>query len=327
MAEETTLQQPVLETVTCPLCGGRRAEQVHRGPDYFLQRPGAFTLVRCQDCGLIYQNPRPPLEHIGLYYPDEYGSYGSAQQGLRTRPGLLGALIRRGMDKRCRLLNRSVVPVPGRGRRLLDIGCASGLFLEAMQRYADWNVAGVELNETAARATSKRLGVPVFVGAFEQAQYPDGAFDAVTLWDVLEHFHDPLAALHEIRRILRPGGALFIRVPNAGSYVRRLGGRYWVGYDMPRHMTVFTRTTLLRALGETGFDWPLHTYTSASYLAAMHSLRFALDDGRVRPQHAAAVHRVLLHPAVRAAAWLPFRLADAVADGSALEVLALAREA
>jgi SAM-dependent methyltransferase len=281
-----------------------------------------FHLVRCEQCGLLYQNPRPPLGEIDRYYPDHYGSYGSAQAGLRSRPGLLGWVIRRGQHKRCRLLDRKVLPMPESPRRLLDVGCASGLFLEAMQSYSGWEVQGVELNETAARATSARLGVPVFVGPFERAHYPDAHFDAVTLWDVLEHLHDPLANLRELRRIVRQGGALFVRLPNASSYVARLCGRYWSGYDLPRHMTLFTPATLRRALAQAGFEQIVCSYSSGSYLAALHSLRFAMDDRRVSARRAEAIHRALLAPAVRALVWLPFRLADMVGSGSNLEILA-----
>ncbi|HET9224694.1 MAG TPA: hypothetical protein VFO07_19430, partial [Roseiflexaceae bacterium] len=113
-----------------------------------------------------------------------------------------------------------------------------------------------------------------------------------------------------------------VRVPNAASYVARLCGRYWVGYDLPRHMTVFAPKTLRRALTQAGFEQIVHAYTSGSYLVLLHSLRFAMDDGRLSPQRAAAIHRVLLHPVMRALAWAPFRLADQLASGSTLEVLA-----
>ncbi|HET9221558.1 MAG TPA: methyltransferase domain-containing protein, partial [Roseiflexaceae bacterium] len=158
--------EATLETVACRLCGSPRSRHVHSGPDYFMRLPGVFHLVRCEECGLLYQNPRPPLAEIGRYYPDHYGSYGSAQAGLRTRSGLMGRIIRRGMNKRCRFLDRAVPAQAGRPRRHLDVGCASGLFMEAMQGHG-WQVEGVELNETAARTTSVRLGVPVFTGPFE----------------------------------------------------------------------------------------------------------------------------------------------------------------
>jgi SAM-dependent methyltransferase len=291
-----------------------------RGHDYFLHRPGEFTIVRCMECGLLYQNPQPTPAAVGAFYPDEYGSYTSAGQGLAGRRGLIGKIVRRGFARRCALIDQTVPPREG-ARRLLDIGCASGLFLEAMQQRPGWQVEGVELHEQTARAVSRRLGIPVFAGPFEAARYPDRSFDALTLWDVLEHLHDPLASLREMRRILRPGGVLFIRVPNAASYLARLFGRYWVGYDLPRHMTIFTPRTLAHMLARAGFGTALRCYYSGSYLAAMHSLHFLLEDGRLPAAQASALHRALLHPALRALAFGPAWLADRVAGGAALEVL------
>ena len=319
-------QQPVLEKTTCPLCNSAQHTPYQDGPDYFMQLPGTFYLVRCVGCGLLYQNPRPPLDEIARYYPDQYGSYSSAQAGLYARSGLAGRLIRRAQHHRCRLLDQAVVAAPNQTKRLLDVGCASGLFLEAMQHYPGWQVEGIELNQRAAQATSERLGIPVFAGPLEAAHFPDDTFDAVTLWDVLEHLHDPLASLRELRRILKPGGALFVRVPNAASYVAKGCGRYWSGYDLPRHMTSFTPRTLAQALRQTGFDRLVCRYASGSYIAALHSLRFALDNSTFDAERAALIHRILLHPFVRAAAWLPTRLADQIFGGSNMEVLVLAHE-
>lgn len=312
------------EYVPCPLCGSTRQRVAHSGPDYLEHIPGRFTLAACLRCGLLYQNPRPTRAAVGRYYPDHYGAYSPAQSGLRARRGLLGWVTRRGMLRRCALLDQAVPPRPDRPRRLLDIGSGGGLFLEAVQLHGGWQPEGLEPNAQAARATAERLGLPVLQGGLEDARYPDAAFDAVTLWDVLEHLHDPLAGLREIRRILRPGGALFVRVPNAASYVRRLCGRYWVGYDLPRHMCVFSPATLARALALAGFARIARRYTSGSYLYLIHSLRFALDDGRLPPARAAAIHRRLYHPLARGLALPPLALADRLAGGSALELLATA---
>lgn len=316
------LTEQSFETLlACPLCAATQFQFERAGPDYFLHIAGVFQLVRCEACGLVFQNPRPPLEQIGRYYLQQYGSYASAQQGLKTRRGLLGAVIRRGQAKRSRLLDAHVRHDHEQLRRLLDIGCASGLFLESMQSLPGWQVEGVELDEATARATSARLGVSVFAGPLEYATFDDHSFDAVTLWDVLEHLHDPLASLREIRRVLKPGGVLFARVPNGASYVAKLCGKYWSGYDLPRHMTIFTPRTLARMLCAAGFCQLLVRYPSGSYLAALHSLRFALDDGRMPAQQAEALHRALLHPVARAAAWLPLSAGDRVLGGSNIEVM------
>ncbi|MBC8161790.1 MAG: class I SAM-dependent methyltransferase [Roseiflexaceae bacterium] len=312
--------EPGLEATACLLCGGDLATPVLHGPDYFMHVAGQYALVRCGRCGLVYQNPRPALGQIGRYYPQHYGSYGSAQQGLKARRGLMAAVIRRGQTARSRLLDARVPPVAGRARRLLDIGCASGLFLETMQRLPGWQVEGVELDQATAQATSARLGVPVFAGPFEQAAFQCGSFDAITLWDVLEHLHEPLSSLRSIRRLLRPGGVLFVRVPDSASYVARLCGRFWSGYDLPRHMVAFTPHTLAQMLGAAGFSQVLARYPSGSYLAALHSLRFAMDAG-LPPPVAASIHRTLLHPLARAAVWLPQQLADLALGGSNIEVM------
>jgi 2-polyprenyl-3-methyl-5-hydroxy-6-metoxy-1,4-benzoquinol methylase len=317
------LTTDITETIACPLCGSMRHRRVFDGPDYFMRLPGTFYVSQCTVCKLLFQNPRPAHTMMDRYYPDQYGSYSSAQVGLRAQRGAAGWLARRAQNRRCHMIDHAVSAQDGQFRRLLDVGCASGIFLEAMHTYSGWQVEGVELNETAARATSDRLGVPVFAGPFEQARYPDATFDAITLWDVLEHLHDPQASLCELRRILKPNGALFVRVPNAASYVARLCGRYWSGYDLPRHMTLFTPRTLSRMLAEAGFNRLVARFSSGSYIAALHSLRFFLDDGRMKPDLAVRIHRTLLHPAMRAMAWAPFALADRMMGGSNLEVLVL----
>lgn len=310
-----------LETIACPLCGVYEYQSFLRGPDLFMRLAGSFRLVQCRNCQLIFQNPRPTLASIGRYYPQRYGAYAAAETGLRGRAGLAGMLTRRALGMRCRLIDRATTATPATPRRLLDIGCASGLFLEAMQQQPGWLVEGVEPDAASARGVSERLDIQVFAGPFEHASYADNQFDAVTLWDVLEHLHDPLTSLHAIRRILKPDGVLFIRVPNTASYVARLCGRYWSGYDLPRHLTLFTPPTLAHALRKAGFHTTVKRYSSGSYLAALHSLRFALDHGRLAPTQAEFIQRLLIHPLFRAAAWPPVRLADWLAGGSNLEVL------
>lgn len=319
-----TQSEPILVPVSdCPVCNSPCFDLERSGPDYFMHQPGTFTLVRCDGCSTLFQNPRPSLHDINRYYPDSYGSYAKAEAGIKGQRGLMRRVIQRGQQQRTCILAHLLPASSEHPRRLLDVGCAAGLFLEAMQSYSGWQVEGVELNASAAHATSERLGIPVFAGPFEHARYPDASFDAVTLWDVLEHFHDPLTSLRELRRIIKPGGVVFIRTPNAASYVARLCGRYWSGYDLPRHMTIFDANTLDLALARAGFSTPVIMYTSGSYLAALHSLRWALDDRR--SPLAARVHRVLYHPLMRLLLRAPFVLADRVAGGSNLEVVAIAR--
>ena len=106
--------------------------------------------------------------------------------------------------------------------RLLDVGCSYGAFLMAAQR-AGWEAHGVELSETTARYAIEARKLSVFQGTVAAASFPDGHFDAVTLWDVLEHLDDPISTLCEIARILKPGGVLLAFTINQASLVSRIG--------------------------------------------------------------------------------------------------------
>jgi SAM-dependent methyltransferase len=137
--------------------------------------------------------------------------------------------------------------------RVLDVGCATGDLLLAIREAGNPDVTGVEPGARAAKVARQR-GLRVHVGGLEDARFDAGSFDTILLSHTLEHVRDPIATLREIRRVLRPGGALVLWLPNVESIEARLLGRYWIGYDAPRHLTTFGLTTLSRALAATGFQ-------------------------------------------------------------------------
>ncbi len=92
--------------------------------------------------------------------------------------------------------------------RLLDVGCSSGHFLKVALDHG-YDIHGVEPNPEMAKFATESLKLPkIQCGTLHAAHYPDASFDAVTLWDVLEHVEDPGGILEEVRRVLRPGGWL-----------------------------------------------------------------------------------------------------------------------
>jgi SAM-dependent methyltransferase len=110
----------------------------------------------------------------------------------------------------------------------------------------------------------------------DDAPFAGETFDVVTMWDVLEHVPRPRAALAQIRRWLKPEGWLLLRTPNAGSLQARFWGRFWAGFDAPRHLVAFDPDTLTAILQAQGFSVRRIWAPSGSFALAMFSLRFWL---------------------------------------------------
>ncbi len=225
----------------CALCGSK--ERVERFRD------GIFGVYRCTSCGLVYVSPRREQgELLREVYDESYWRSGAARDRgyadyLADEP-----LWRRTWERRIAALELHL-PAPGRA---LDVGCASGLFLEALARRG-WQVTGIEPSPGMRERARARLGQDrVIDEPLESARLERGAFDLVTLWDVLEHLCDPLGALVEIASALSPRGRLLVLTQDVSSWLERALGRRWHHYKHDEHLVHFDARTLGLALGRAG---------------------------------------------------------------------------
>jgi SAM-dependent methyltransferase len=198
-----------------------------------------FPLVRCTSCGLLRLHPQPDAATLTAAYGSSYAPH--------TRPGLSGKA--KGWLERRSVRNlRRYLAAP---RRVLDVGCATGDLLLAIREAGNPNVVGVEVGTTAASVARDR-GLDVHEAELDDVAFPDDSFDTAILSHTLEHVPDPLVTVREVRRILRPGGALILWLPNVESTEARVLGKHWIGYDPPRHLTTFGVSTLSTALWNAG---------------------------------------------------------------------------
>jgi SAM-dependent methyltransferase len=223
-----------MHAVGCNLCGCDEAEPV--------AEQGGYRMVRCRGCGLVYQDPRPePGELLRLY------------EGYHRRDGrdesTWARLMSLNFAEAADMLDRMF---PARGR-LLDIGCGYGHFIELM-RDRGWDVSGIEPSGGAS-AYARAKGLDVWRTALEEAALPEASFEVVTAFYVLEHLCDPLGALVRIRGLLRPGGAVVLRLPHTTPIVGLLGrlGIRSNLYDLPFHLYDFSPATISSMLEKAGF--------------------------------------------------------------------------
>ncbi len=270
------------EVVDCPGCGGRLSHVVRQGRDWVLSTPITLTIHRCEACGLHYLNPRPRLDQIERYYPQDYHSYrmrGDETDDADARGGGIKSLALREAfgaphlrpTGRARALARAVlavkrgesfgfgVPWHGQGR-LLDFGCGGGKFLRRMHALG-WDVTGIDFSETSVKAV-RNAGLRAIQGTLPHAELAPASFDVITMRHALEHVTQPPVILRAARELLAPGGRLVIQVPNYDAWDVEYFGDAAVGLDLPRHLVHFTPATLRAMLEREGYR-PISVRTHA----------------------------------------------------------------
>lgn len=232
-------KQVVLENRACPFGCARRDEVVVIGKDRIYGVAGEFQVVRCCTCGLLRTNPRPTIDTIGYYYPDNYHPHISTLASQNDIPAWKQWI------SRMLPLNVENIP-PVRPGYMVELGCASGSFLHLMANKG-WQVEGIEPSRIAATA-AQTLGYPIHIGPVETAPDPQQQCDLVIGWMVLEHLHEPRLVLEKLRRWTRPGGWLVLSVPNAASLEFRVFRDAWFALQLPTHLYHFTPETIRHLL-------------------------------------------------------------------------------
>ena len=227
---------------SCMLCAAESTRLVYRvqGTD----------VVSCTECGLVWTAGLPSEEDLAGLYDEAYFT-GESEYGVDyVGDPRVQAYDRARFGDTLDLLESDA----SAGRRLLDVGCATGHFLLAA-RERGWKVSGCELSPEAAHFAADSHDLEVFVGSPARTGCPEGSFDVVTMNHVLEHVPAPDRYLREeIASLLAPEGLLLVEVPNFDSIHSRVNGSTWADLRPEQHRFHFTPTTLSRLLEKSGYQ-------------------------------------------------------------------------
>ena len=238
----------VKENVLCPVCDSENDEVLYE-PWVDIQNPiklygaasgirGTQRLVKCKNCGMIYENPRFPEAVI-------LKSYMSSQEGGHDSQYLMR------IESFYRALHSLQSYLPPKGGTILDIGTAGGAFLEASKRFG-YKATGLEPSDFLVEQGKKR-GLQIEKGTIENLPFEQESFDLVCLWDVIEHLTHPKEALLKIKPLLKNGGVLLINYPDIGTRMASIAGRrFW--WLLSVHLHYFTRDTIKKICSFSGFE-------------------------------------------------------------------------
>jgi len=228
------------EYVNCNLCGNNNY--------FYINYKGENRVVKCRICGLIYRNPRS-TKALDREFDSKnvYGDYMDFEEFVSDAREPIFIKILGLIDGNFKEKNR----------KMLDIGCGKGRFLKVAKDFG-WDVEGVELAKSACRYAKEKFGIDIKNKELKEASYLRDYFDVVTMWNVLDHLTDSLDTLNEIRRILKPGGLLVIRIPNVKFhlFVHKIFIFFsFVGLNDPSIIVNygFSKNTIRKILKKAGF--------------------------------------------------------------------------
>lgn len=295
-----------MSNAKCIVCQSNEATPLFRTCDRHYGIPGEFDLIRCLHCGLVRLDPVPTADELGAMYAEDYYAYQPQRKDFMLKRLARKILVTKIVTHNPKISN------PG---EFLDIGCGSGDYLHLMKAKG-WRVRGVEPSSFGA-SEGKRAGLDIFNGTLHDANFPSDSFDYVRANHSFEHIPNPVEVLSEVHRIVKPGGKIFIGVPNIDSLPYRMFGKYWWYLGAPVHTYNYSLTTLSTLVGRAGFVVE-KVYFNSNFASLLGSLQIYANRNSNRKSTEGWLYRNHL---LKLIAGIVEKGIDLVGQGDAIEVI------
>jgi 2-polyprenyl-3-methyl-5-hydroxy-6-metoxy-1,4-benzoquinol methylase len=227
----------------CPVCGSDDLHYKLKALDHTVSKK-EFEIWQCSNCTLRLTQDVPDINSIGQYYQsDNYISH------TNTKKGWINSLYHFVRELTLSNKRRLILSLTNlKSGKLLDIGAGTGSFAGFMKTYG-WDVTGLEPDEQA-RQQAQTVNNIELIGPENFYLLPEESFDVITMWHVFEHVHDLQGYLTQLKKLIKPGGKIFIAVPNYTSFDASFYKNYWAAYDVPRHLYHFSPLSLKKLFTE-----------------------------------------------------------------------------
>jgi len=224
---------------TCYLCQNDTFDLVTEKLRYDVPKKA----YKCKKCGLVFLFPRMTQEEERIFYEKEYGEIYSTEKGTTPEKLFQSRL------PDAKLYFEWVKPYLSDSHECLELGCASGYFLATIRK-AVAGVSGIETHKLLSEYC-RNIGIKTYESVIE---CPDGHFDRIFMFFLLEHIGDPVEYLHSVDRVMKPGGQLFIIVPNVNDALMSLYDipAFKNFYFTPAHQYYYSKETLTAMLEKSG---------------------------------------------------------------------------
>lgn len=236
-----------MECVDCILC--------NINDTHLLVKKASFNVVKCNKCDLVFINPRLDQNELNSLYNDD-GSLIEEIPGIDQRKIIHDKYKRKKFEIAIKLLRKH----EKNSMKIFDLGCSKGIFLDMVEKVG-WIPYGSDVNHKQVTENQKRYGDRVKLQAGKRIDCPDQYFDAITLFDSIEHMTEPVDTLREAARVMRNDGVVVVSTPNIDGLFPKLTyflfGKTigaWEHPEPPRHVYQFSKKTLSMALKKAGLE-------------------------------------------------------------------------